>query len=40
MADIQKELFEIKYGRYGIDIREAIHDALQKISDEEDEENA
>lgn len=31
MADISNELRTIEKGRYGIDIRMAIHDALEKI---------
>jgi hypothetical protein len=34
MANITKELNEIKYGRYGVDIRFPIHDALKAIADE------
>ena len=34
MANIDKELRVIKTGRYGIDIRMDIHDALMKIAAE------
>jgi hypothetical protein len=39
MADISNELRTIEKGRYGIDIRMAIHDALEKIADEENGED-
>ena len=39
MADISKELLAISSGRFGVDIRMEIHDALKKIADEENEEN-
>jgi hypothetical protein len=32
MADISNELDAIEIGRYGVDIRMAIHDALEKIA--------
>lgn len=36
MANISRELEKIRNGRYGIDIRQAIHDALKKINDEKE----
>jgi len=32
MADIDRELHEIRYGRFGYDIRMPIHDALMKLA--------
>lgn len=34
MANIDKELLEIRIGRWGEEIRMPIHDALKKIADE------
>lgn len=40
MAEIANELNTIRNGRYGIDIRDAIHDAIDKINTQVDEQNA
>lgn len=34
MANITQELQDIRVGRYGVDIRMPIHDALKKLADE------
>ena len=40
MADLTIELNTIQNGRYGIDIRDAIHDAIDKINTQVDEQDA
>ncbi len=40
MADIVSELNAIDNGQYGIDIRDAIHDAIDKINTQIDAQNA
>jgi hypothetical protein len=34
MANITRELQDIRVGRYGVDIRFPIHDALEKLANE------
>lgn len=40
MAEIVNELNAIENGQYGIDIRDAIHDAIDKINAQIDAQNA